>query len=86
MNIEPTIASAAAGLVYAFIGYARQQKDFDSKRFFITAGLSVVIGSGMAIAGISPSDPLTAGAVSIAAGSVLKKGLQYLWKIHKERR
>ena len=80
MNFEPTIASAAAGLAYAAIGYARQQKKFDLKRFSTTTALSIGIGSFMAISGMAPDDPITAGAMSIAFGSVLKKGVQWAYR------
>ena len=79
INYEPTIASAAAGLLYAALGYARQQEVFDYKRFSVTVALSILIGSGMALGGIAPDNPLTAGTVSIAVGSLIKKGFQALW-------
>lgn len=80
MNFEPTIASAVAGAVYSVVGYARQQKEFSWKRSSLTIGISVAIGTVMAVSGHAPADPITAGAVSIAFGSILKKGVQWAYK------
>lgn len=53
MNVENLAVGIGAGMAYALIGYASQDKPFDWKRFLRTVAIQALATLGLTVTGIS---------------------------------
>ncbi len=53
MNVENLFVGIGAGIAYALIGYASQDKPFDGKRFLRTVAIQALATLGLTVTGIS---------------------------------
>ena len=53
MNAFHVFLGVAAGLIYAFLGYAGQKDKFDAKKFLRTIGIATLSALGLDMAGIT---------------------------------
>ncbi len=53
MNVENVFVGIGAGIAYALIGYASQDKPFDGKRFLRTVAIQALATLGLTVTGIS---------------------------------
>ncbi len=53
MNVENIAVGIGAGIAYALIGYASQDKPFDGKRFLRTVAVQALATLGLTLTGIS---------------------------------
>ncbi len=53
MNVENLFVGIGAGIAYALIGYASQDKPFDGKRFLRTVAIQTLATLGLTVTGIS---------------------------------
>jgi len=53
LNVENVFVGVGAGIAYALIGYASQDKPFDGKRFLRTVAIQALATLGLTVTGIS---------------------------------
>ncbi len=53
MNVENLFVGIGAGIAYALIGYASQDKPFDGKKFLRTLAIQALATLGLTVTGIS---------------------------------
>jgi len=53
MNVFHVGLGVAAGVIYAFLGYAAQDKPFDWKKFLRTAAIASLSALGLDMAGLT---------------------------------
>ncbi|MEM3579282.1 MAG: hypothetical protein QXK47_02395 [Candidatus Bathyarchaeia archaeon] len=53
MNIPHVILGVFAGVIYAFLGYAAQDKPFDWKKFLRTVAIASASALGLDMAGVT---------------------------------
>ncbi len=53
MNVENVFVGIGAGIAYALIGYASQDKPFDGKRFLRTVAIQTLATLGLTVTGVS---------------------------------
>ena len=53
MNLLNIVLGVSAALVYAFLGYAAQDKPFDWKKFLRTAAIGAFSALGLDVAGMT---------------------------------